>query len=255
MTDATDIVIEAKFTQPRSRKEGAAPPKESGADDAVEQHQSARAEVGPKIDYDEAVAEGKQILAGIESSRGRLMRLGELADQVKKDYGGHRLKAFAKDIGIAACTLARCRSVYRAWEGKEAPAPVSYSVMQELQDHDHRLELVRNNPNMTKREARRIMRRQQKERAQANFASHLLEEQKRWFRSVVRHAGEALRDASITDGEISPTIRRALREVIEPKVLPTLTEAGEALIRLAAYLEQLGNEEEPPEQLPAGAAE
>jgi hypothetical protein len=99
--------------------------------------------------YEKAVAEAKEILAKIESSRERLMRVGELAANVEKLYGEQSLKRFAADIGMPACTLARCRSVFRAWAGKEAPAPVSFAVAQELQRHPDRFELVAENPNMT----------------------------------------------------------------------------------------------------------
>src|SRR5437660_1417507 len=102
-----------------------------------------RVRVEPAIDYDAAIAEGKQIVAQIEKSRERLMRLGELAHRVEKRYRGETLKRFAAEIGIAACTLERCRSVYRAWQSdsKEAPAPKSFAVAQELQGHPDRFEL------------------------------------------------------------------------------------------------------------------
>jgi hypothetical protein len=204
------------------------------------------------IDYETAIAEGKEIVAEIESSRDRLMRLGELADAVGRGYGEGRLKRFAKEIGIAACKLARCRSVYRAWP-KEAPAPKSYAVAQELQAHPDRLELIRRNPDMTKREARQIRRRRVRETRSAS--DHLREETKRWFRNVVRRAGEAVRDASVADAEVSPNLRQATREAVEPMLLPTLREAAEALIKLADFLEQLTQEEEPREQVTLEAAE
>jgi len=193
------------------------------------------------IDYETAVAEGKQIIAKIDSSRDKL-RLGELADQVGKGYGEGRLKRYAREIGIAACTLERCRSVFRAW-GKEAPAPKSYAVAQELQAHPDRVEIIRRNPDLTKREARQINRRRDRETRLAS--DHLREENKRWFRNVVRRADEAVRDASVADSEVSPELRQAMREAIEPKLLPTLREGAEALNRLADFLEQLAQEEEP----------
>src|SRR4051794_10928722 len=119
------------------------------------------------IDYETAIAEGKEIVSKIESSRDRLMRLGELADEVGRGYGEGRLKRFASEIGIAACTLARCRSVFRAWP-KQAPAPKSYAVAQELQSHPNRLEIIGRNPDMTKREARQIRRRYDRERRPAS---------------------------------------------------------------------------------------
>src|SRR5205823_3838698 len=87
-----------------------------------------------QIDYDAAVTEGKKITQDTE--RG-WMRLGELADRIEPRYDNQTLKRFAADIGIAACTLERRRSVYRAWAEapKSAPAPISYTVAQELQTH------------------------------------------------------------------------------------------------------------------------
>jgi hypothetical protein len=106
---------------------------------------------------------------------------------------------------------------------------------------------------MTKREARLIRRRHDRETKPAS--DHLREEMKRWFRNVVRRAGEAVRDAGVADGEVSPKLRQATREAVEPKLLPTLREAAEALIRLAAYLEQLLQEEESPEEVTLEAVE
>jgi hypothetical protein len=197
------------------------------------------------IDYETAVAEGKEILAKIDSSLDRLMRLGELADEVEKGYGEGRLNRFATEIGIAACTLERCRSVFRAWP-KQAPAPKSYAVAQELQAHPDRFEIIRRNPDMTKREARQMKRRYDREKKSA--PDYLRENTNRWFKDVVRRAGETIRDASVADGEVLPNHRRAMREVVEPKLLPTLRDAAEALVRLAAYLEQLTQEDEPLEE-------
>jgi hypothetical protein len=106
---------------------------------------------------------------------------------------------------------------------------------------------------MTKREARQIMRRHNRETRPAS--DHLREEMKRWFRNLVRRADEAVHDASIADSEVSPDLRQATREAVEPKLLPTLRDAAEALIKLAAYLERLTQEGEPRGQVPREAAE
>lgn len=237
MTEAAEVLIGSPKRETKRRK-------------------TVQGEQNQSINYDEAVTEAKQIIAQMDSSRWR-MRLGELADKVEKAYGEARLKRFAAEIGIAACTLARCRSVFRAWQAKEAPAPKSYSVAQELQTHPNRFELVRKNPGMTKREARQHMRRLRKEGAQASFAVHQREELKRWFRAVVRHATEAVRDSQLVDGDVSPALRQSLRENIEPTLLPALRDGRDALIRLVEFLERLAEaeEEEPSEQLPAQAAE
>jgi hypothetical protein len=252
---SSDSELEAVVFKGRRRQGGAALIRSVAANDVALGRRSAPAEQKLAFDYAEAVAEAKEILAQMEGSRGRLMRLGELADKIEARYGEQSLKRFASEIGIAACTLARCRSVFRAWDEKGAPAPISYAVAQELQNHPDKFDLVRKNPNLTKREARKIMHRWRKEQVQADVNVHRREEWTRWFRAVVRHAGEARRDAAISDGRVSPELRQALSEIVEPKLLPVLREAGEALIRLAAYLERFTMPEEARELPPAEAAE
>lgn len=111
---------------------------------------------GNHINFVAAVREGKAIVAQQDTGQ---LRLGELADKVTPIYGQSTLKRFAKAIGINPETLARYRSVYRAWADIPAPGPgLSYAVMRELADHPQRAELVRANPTMTKREAAKIAR-------------------------------------------------------------------------------------------------
>src|SRR5262245_41433458 len=87
------------------------------------------------IPFDDAVREGKKILA--DADRGQ-WRLGELAHNVEKKYGEQKLAKFADAIGVAPCTLARYRDVYRAYEEYEdicAPGRESipsYAVLREL---------------------------------------------------------------------------------------------------------------------------
>src|SRR5271169_4202003 len=87
------------------------------------------------------------------------MQLGELADKVKTSYGKGTLSRFAVEIGITPCVLERYRSVFRKWRnsapGLELPP---YSVARELVGHPDRVEIVRNNPTITRREARALMR-------------------------------------------------------------------------------------------------
>src|SRR5262249_26188247 len=109
------------------------------------------------IKYDVAVREGKEIIAN--EKRGQ-MRLGELADKLEPKYADRTLAKFAAEIGIAACTLERHRSVYRAWKENPAPGPGSYSVLRALQDHPDRRDIVKNNPDLTQAEARNQSRNQ-----------------------------------------------------------------------------------------------
>ena len=75
------------------------------------------------IAYDLAVREGKEIVAKREADD---WRLGELADRVQPKYADRTLEKFAKAIGVAACTLERKRSVFRAWMDISEPAPKSF---------------------------------------------------------------------------------------------------------------------------------
>src|SRR5262249_34897845 len=91
------VSAEAKMTEAAEVLIG--PPKRE-----TKRRKTVQGEQNQSINYDEAVTEAKQIIAQMDSSRWR-MRLGELADKVEKAYGEARLKRFAAEIGIAACTL------------------------------------------------------------------------------------------------------------------------------------------------------
>ena len=75
------------------------------------------------IPYDDAVAEGKEIVAKVEAAERGWLRLGELADQIEPKYKDRTQAKLAAEIGVAKCTLDRYRTVYRSWEGKLAPGP------------------------------------------------------------------------------------------------------------------------------------
>jgi len=110
--------------------------------------------------YQDAVLEGKEILKQIDAAERGQLRLGELAAKLETVYGDRTLAKFAVDLGIAKCTLARYRDVYRAWRDISAPGreSVSYAVLRELATHPDREEIIRKDPNITKREAHDQMR-------------------------------------------------------------------------------------------------
>jgi hypothetical protein len=111
------------------------------------------------IFYDDAVEEAKEILKQFESGQ---MRLGELAHKLESRYGDQTLERFAADV--ASCTLERYRSVYRAWLKIPAPGPkLRYAVARELATHPDRAEIVKRNPEITKRQARSLMRQYREE--------------------------------------------------------------------------------------------
>jgi hypothetical protein len=106
-----------------------------------------------------AMAKGKRLAATLKSGDAAEMELGELADRLQPKYGDNTLARFAKAIGLPFERLNRCRSVYRAYQGIEiqAPAP-NFAVLQELAGHPNREQIIRERPDLTKREARTLMR-------------------------------------------------------------------------------------------------
>jgi hypothetical protein len=114
------------------------------------------------IDIDEpkylaAVEKGKAMCG---TMTGVQWALGDLAAEVAKGYGESRLEQFAIDINFpgAPCTLKRYRSVCFAWP-KRGVRPRFYASAQILQTHPNRIVIVTENPNISKHEAREIMRR------------------------------------------------------------------------------------------------
>jgi hypothetical protein len=133
------------------------------ATSALEPPQTTTSAPAEVIPFDEAVAEGKAIVAHIEGTKERgHFRLGELAAKVETKYGDRTQAKLAKAWSISASCLKRYVSVYRAWEGKNIGAPgpqsVSYAVLRELATHPEREQIIRDNPNLTKREAQERMR-------------------------------------------------------------------------------------------------
>jgi hypothetical protein len=183
-----------------------------------------------------AVSEGKAIVARADSDH---MRLGELADEVVAKYGDKTLAKFAAAIGVAACTLKRRRSVYRAWKEIGASPPQLYTVAQELAAHPDRAEIVQENPNITARKAREMVRAnntaQDDGRREEDWK---LKETRRWFNRLVDMAEEIVGEVNI--GAMTPERRQILTEVLEPNLLvQQLREGGEALVKLADDLKQL----------------
>src|SRR5262249_14287577 len=141
-----------------------------------------------QIEFDDkAIEEGKKLVAKLKSQEAAVklteMELGELADRLKPEYGEKTVAVFAHKIGVPAAALKRWRSAYRAWKGKEAPG-ASFAVAKELQAHPLREEIVREQPNLTKREARSIMRAYRQ--AHEEEMDWRVEESRRWFAGAVK---------------------------------------------------------------------
>src|SRR6266481_5382098 len=68
------------------------------------------------IPFDEAVREGKEILARSADAERDQLRLGEIADKLEPKYDDQTLAKYAKRIGIEQSTLNHYRTVYRHWK-------------------------------------------------------------------------------------------------------------------------------------------
>jgi hypothetical protein len=200
------------------------------------------------IPYDDAVSEGKEILAKIEDAERGQLRLGELADRLEPKYGDRTLAKFAKALDIAPCTLKRYLSVYRAWKGIGAPGPqsVSYSVLRELETHPDRAQIIQDRPNLTKREAHDLMRKYEgaaEEKQKQDQEDDWLKHSRKWFKDLVALANEVHRAACVADECTSEQLDNLL-QVIDPGSLMYLHGAGRRLFNLANHLaELLGGEE------------
>jgi hypothetical protein len=197
--------------------------------------------------YDEAVLEGQEILKQIDAAERGQLRLGELADKLQTIYGDRTLSKFAVDLGVAKCTLDRYRTVYRAWEGKLAPGPISvpYSVLRELATHPDRERIIRDDPQITKREAHDKMRKLKgtaKEKQQQDQEDEWLRDKRRWFSDLVAVANEASRVAGVVD-ECTPEQLENLLQAVDPGSLMYVRGGGRRLFKLANHLAELLGEE------------
>jgi hypothetical protein len=119
-----------------------------------------------EIEFDDAVKEAKELLTREVKDQ---LRLGELADKVKPQYGKNTLGAFAKAIGLAECTVKRRRSVYRAMKKLQpklevigAAPPKLYAVAQALEpladEHpEQAAAILKDHPNITTAKARELV--------------------------------------------------------------------------------------------------
>ena len=193
--------------------------------------------------FDEAVREGKEILAQIDQAERGQFRLGALAHQVKTKYNDRSLARFAKEIGIAKCTLERYRTVYRAWEGKLAPGPIStsYAVLRELATHPEREQIISKYPGLTKREAHDKMRKLKgsaKKKQQEEQENEWLKHDRKWFKDLVAIASEASRVAGMLD-EYTPEQLDKLPQAIDSELLMCVRGSGRMLSRVANRLANL----------------
>jgi hypothetical protein len=198
------------------------------------------------IPYEDAVREGKVILEA--ASKGQL-RLGELAHMVETRYDDRTLAKFAKDIGVSPCTLARHRDVYRAFKDTAICAPgrdsvPSYAVLRELATHPDREEIVRANPNITKREANGLMGKRKgaaEEQQQEEQENGWRKDNRRWFRELYNHTLEISRMIGVALNS-SPEKQRELSQVVEPLMLMNMGGCGRMLVEFVDHFEALDEE-------------
>lgn len=82
--------------------------------------------------------------------------LGKFASLVEIDYGRGQLKKYAADIHCHYDTLKDYRTTYNAWPTEEGrPA---FWIARVLNSHPNRYAIIKQNPNLTYREAKDIMR-------------------------------------------------------------------------------------------------
>jgi hypothetical protein len=113
------------------------------------------------IDFDAAVAKGKELAKKINTN---LWELGKLADEVEAKYGETTIEHLAKDIGMEhPQVLVNLRATYRAW--KDIPKDKSrdlipFNTLRVLNAHPEREEIAALDPPPTKREAEQAVKHQ-----------------------------------------------------------------------------------------------
>ena len=178
-----------------------------------------------------------------------IYRLGQLADQVKTDYGDRTLAKFARAIGKSPSCVKRYRDVYRAFPEIGAPERQlsSYSVRKELATHPKREQIIRDNPNLTRREAQDLMRRHrgtEKEKQKQDQEDEWLRDNRRWFNDLVAVANEASRVAGMVDLDDAEQLDKLL-QAVDPGSLMYVRAGGRMLFRVANRMaERLGEEVE-----------
>jgi hypothetical protein len=197
------------------------------------------------IPYERAVREGQEIVLEIEATTSRCqLRLGELAHKVETKYNDRTLAKFAEEIGISACTLGRYRDVYRAFPNICAPGRKSfpsYAALRDLATHPDREQIIRENPNITKRKAHQLMRNREcdaKELREQEQEADWMKHNRRWFKKLCAIAREASRTADVLDC-CSPEQLENLHNAIDPNLLMYIRGAGVRLIKTAERLAEL----------------
>ena len=212
------------------------------------------------IPFEDAVRECKEIRARIEvrneDTERDHFRIGEIADKVEKTkYGDRTYAKLAERSNIAYSCLKRYLSVYRAWKGTPfgAPGPqsVSYSVLRELAalpevaGLPNREQIIRDNPDITKREAEQLRRerkgtasslaQRQAQSAQGKQQGGFLKDKLRYLKDVCTRQEEVRRRAQEAL-DLESTKLDDLAQVAGELMLSNLRADAKVVVELAELL-------------------
>jgi hypothetical protein len=113
--------------------------------------------------------------------------------------------------------------------------------LRELATHDDREQIIRKHPDLTKREARNLMRKQvsaMREKQEREQAEDWVKHNRLWFKDLCNIVNEAARTAEALD-ECTPEQQNNLRQVIDPNLLLDVRRGGRMLIQTADRLAEL----------------
>jgi hypothetical protein len=197
------------------------------------------------VPYDDAVAEGKKIMSEIED---RTWHLGDLADRAEPRYGDQTLIRLAADIGVNARTLKSCRSVARAWPEKDRIRSISFETAKALMGQPDRGNIVRDNPQMTLTQARKLAHDRNGDAIQEEEVFPYQEPctdcntaQEQWQRSLGNMLGDILSFRSYWDHLFGPEWNQYK---IPSSHLTLATQAKKEFISLVASLKEHAHDEE-----------
>ena len=143
------------------------------------------------------------------------------------------------------------RSVYREYKDSAAGGDISFSVAQELVALPDRDEIIKDNPKLKKREARKL----RQERKSSLKEDWKVVQTRRWFKELLERTGEAISEADLTNARLGPDRWGILRLLMVATLPANLRDAAAAWNRLADYLESVRDNETPAEAETAAEVE
>jgi hypothetical protein len=179
------------------------------------------------ISWDDAVEEGKRLVASLESDQ---MRLGQIADELEPEYGESTLARYAQAIGTNVNTLQNYRSVYRTWHQDLSVKSVpKFSVAKALVSHPDRVKIVEERPDITEREAKEEAKKLKAE--QATYETYTDQSIHKLTKRIVTALNSFLGENSNLDGMLDDvTILNRLDMEYVDKIIFALYRANERLV-------------------------